>query len=155
MRFDIYISTNDNIVGTLFGSNSNWPSTTTHNTSLIPNVVNYIYVVGRDAGSIEMFIGQFTLSDTNFHYYGLNGVGPWGFFPSISASAHPIWHQIHNTGGDDTVYFSASITPVVPISEPSTILHIWHCYRGGSGHRLPLPEGHVAGIVDRKKFYKK
>jgi MSHA biogenesis protein MshQ len=111
-EFDIYISTNDNIQGTFFGSNNNWPTVTTHNTSLTPNVVNYIHVVGRDAGGIEMFLGQFTLSDTNFqfsngtqtlltnatnwqvsntgfgsgyvtpHDYGLNGVGPWGFFSS-------------------------------------------------------------------------
>lgn len=149
--FNLYISTDDTQLGTLVGNNSWWPDTKTYSFDLTPNTNNYIHIVGNDIwGVIASFIGDFTLSDTDFEFangtqklltnttdwdvytnafgngaatltsQGVNGVAPWGFQSMIDPQAQWIWTE----GGYDFAprYFSAAITSNVPVPEPATML---------------------------------
>ncbi len=119
--YTVYISTNDSVAGTAFGSNGSWPTVSTHSTTLTNGVTNYLHVFAQDAGSPEMFIGDFSLSDSNFSFVnatqslltnttdwsgnatgfgspytalsdlGPDGTSPWGFMSGINDSARYIW----------------------------------------------------------------
>lgn len=121
--FVVYISTDDSIAGTAFGSNSSWPSVTTHSTALTSGVTNYLHVFARDSGGPQMFIGQFSLSDSMFAFangtqslltnttdwsgnttgfgqpytalqdLGPDGTSPWGNRAGIDDAARYIWTQ--------------------------------------------------------------
>jgi len=147
-----YISTSDATLGTLVGSGPNsWFTTYTFTAALTPGVTNYLHIVASDVfGLPSMFVGDFTLSDTGFHFSngtqflitdtthwgasvtgfggaystpldeGVNGTSPWGLRPGINASARLIW--LDPVGGA-TRYFSTTITPnVAGVPEPSSVL---------------------------------
>jgi len=137
--FDLYISTDDTVQGTLVGSGNNWPTTYQFSQALTPGVTNYIHVAGVDAGDPAMFIGEFTLDGFDFEFangtqtlltnttdwtasevgfggatvtvvsQGTNGVGPWGTYPLIDSAAETIWSTNLSV---DNVFFSAVINPV-------------------------------------------
>lgn len=120
-QYTVYISTNDSIAGTAFGSNSNWPTAATHTTALTNGVTNYLHIFAEDVGSPEMFIGQFSLDDAQFAFVngaqslltntsdwsgsktgfgvgygplvdlGPDGTSPWGNFAAINDNARFIW----------------------------------------------------------------
>ncbi len=67
--YEIFISTNDNVVGTSFGSGVNWPTTFTDvSPSLTTGITNYLHIRAYDIGGIAMFIGEFLLSDADFAF---------------------------------------------------------------------------------------
>jgi len=67
-EFNMYISTSPTVQGTLFGSGGDWGTTFTGSTALTPGVVNYLQVYGINWGGPASFIGDFTLSDSNFKF---------------------------------------------------------------------------------------
>ncbi len=67
--YEIFISTNDSLAGTSFGSGENWPTTFTDvSANLTAGVTNYLHVRAYDVGGIAMFIGEFFLSDAGFAF---------------------------------------------------------------------------------------
>lgn len=118
--FNLYISTNDATLGTLFGSGNSWPTSYTSSVALTANTTNYIHLVATNQGGPGGFLGMFTLSDTAFQFEnatqtlltnptnwmqnttgfgnaynaavgeGNNGVGPWGMRGGYGANA-PTW----------------------------------------------------------------
>ena len=144
--FSVYLSTSDDVLGTLVASGNAWPTTYNFQVDLAPGVINYVHVVTTDYGAPAAFLGDFSLSNTAFHFTngtqslltapgtfqlsttgfgsgytvptssGTNGVGPWGFMAAVNASAQ--WLAFP---GGSTAYFSAAITPVVVVPEPLTV----------------------------------
>lgn len=144
-EFDVYISTNDSVAGTLFGSGTSWPTTYTSTTTLNPGQDYYLHVFARDLGSPAGFLGQFSLSTTDHSFVnssqymltqpstfqvsstafggpyvtpsdlGANGVSPWGNITGVDSNARWIWYPQTNTGRH---YFSTKITAAVP--EPAS-----------------------------------
>lgn len=143
--FTACISTDDSVQGTWVGSGDNWGATYTFTAGLTPGVVNYLHIVASDSGVIAGFIGDFSLSGSDFLFangqstlvtssadwkvsaigfgsnysipdeIGANGVSPWGYRQGISSSAKWLWT---NMGNDthSTRYFS---TPIIFVPEPS------------------------------------
>lgn len=66
--FNLYVSTNDSVLGTLVGSGNNWMYTYSLDAVLTAGVVNYIHLVAINQGAPGGFLGKFTLSDTSFHF---------------------------------------------------------------------------------------
>ncbi|NVK03174.1 MAG: cadherin-like domain-containing protein [Flavobacteriia bacterium] len=61
--FEIYVSTDDNVQGTLYGSGSNWAQTYNMATAqLNPAQKYYIHVKATDVGGPEFFAGKFQLT---------------------------------------------------------------------------------------------
>lgn len=119
--YTVYISTDDSIDGSAFGSNSHWPTDSTHSTTLSAGVTHYLHVFAQDTGGPQMFIGEFSLSDSLYAFangtqslltnttdwqgnatgfgnadtgitdLGGDGTGPWGWRPSIDDAARYIW----------------------------------------------------------------
>lgn len=149
--YSLYLSTANNIQGTLIGSANDWQTTQTFNTTLLANQTYFIHVLAYDQGLPEAFLGDFSLSDSSFKFanntqslltnatdwssslVGFGGTltttkdigpastGPWGVRPNISTSAEWIWADSNAT----PVYFSALITPTNPnnpVPEPSTFI---------------------------------
>jgi hypothetical protein len=118
--FNVYVSTNDSVLGTLVMSGDSWPTTYTGNTALTDGVTNYIHVVATNQGGPGGFLGMFTLSDAGFHFdngtqtlltnntdwslnltgygnpyasavgEGSNGAGPWGMRDGYNGQS-PTW----------------------------------------------------------------
>jgi hypothetical protein len=118
--FKMYISTNDAVLGTLFSSGINWPTSYTSSVALTANTTNYIHMVATNQGGPGGFLGMFNLSDTAFQFNnatqtlltnstdwmqnnsgfgnayasavgeGNNGVSPWGTRSGYGANA-PTW----------------------------------------------------------------
>lgn len=66
--YDIYVSTDDTVTGTSFGSGAIWPVTFVDSTLLTDGVTNYIHILARDLGGPAMMLGEFTLDDTDFQF---------------------------------------------------------------------------------------
>src|SRR5438128_1135882 len=143
--FDLYVSTNDSVSGTLVTSGGNWGTTYTGGAILTRGVVNYVHVRAVGEGVIEAFIGEFDLHNSGFEFGngtqtllttptnwlvsptgfgsnygttfsdGFNGVGPWGFRTGISPDAQ--WLDFPS---GSVAYFSAPITPV-PVGPPQLL----------------------------------
>jgi hypothetical protein len=148
--FYMYLSNSLTDQGTLIGSGYNWGATYSGSATLLStDKTQYLQVYGVDWGAPASFIGDFTLSDSNFKFtngtqnilsntsdwfvsatgygagpnvatgHGNNGVGPWGLHSDISAGAQWIWTD--NPGG--VAYISTPIfTTVTPVPLPSAIL---------------------------------
>jgi hypothetical protein len=140
--FTAYISTSDTVAGTSVAVGTSWPQTITFSANLTPGVTNYLHVMATDGSPPNGFLGSFSLSGTGFYFAdgtqslntapstflmsttafgsnyvtptsaGFNGVGPWGYFSGMSASA-----QWLSFPASSTVYFSAAISAV---PEPGT-----------------------------------
>jgi hypothetical protein len=136
--FELYVSTNDNVLGTLVTSGGDWSTTYTGGAILTTGVVNYIHVRAVGQGGTDAFIGEFNLLNTNFVFAngtstlltsptnwqvslmgfgsnyeppssdGFNGVGTWGYRTGISSDAQ--WLDFPS---GSVAYFSASIAPGV------------------------------------------
>jgi hypothetical protein len=67
--FSAYISTDDSTLGTLIGSGTPWFTTfPLIPTALAPGVTHYLHIIATDNGGPEMFVGDFSLSDTTFQF---------------------------------------------------------------------------------------
>lgn len=74
-NFDLYISTDDNQLGTYIGSGTGtyeppgWRQAYTFTHDLTPGVINYIHVVGWGIyGTRAAFLGEFALSNSDFFF---------------------------------------------------------------------------------------
>lgn len=140
--FSLYLSTDENVLGTFVGSGSNWAVTYRMNgIELVPGVDNFVHIVASDWGVVAGFIGDFTLSDDEFqfangsrylttdaenwdvyldHFGGTLGVlteiGPNGTMPwGVRPNIDPAAQWIWTNEGTDTYttrYFSTEISPV-------------------------------------------
>lgn len=141
-EYTVYISTDPTTAGTAFGSNSSWPTLSTHSTMLTDGVTNYLHVFGTDSGGPEMFIGQFSLDDTDFAFangtqslltntsdwtgnnsgfgaspaaladLGPDGTSPWGFFGGIDDAARFIWTEAASDCGTNGNDCAYFATPI-------------------------------------------
>jgi len=139
--FSLYLSTDENALGTFVGSGSNWTVTYRMNgIELAPNADNFIHIVASDWGVVAGFIGDFTLSDDEFqfangsrylttnaedwtvHLDGFGGtlgvlteIGPNGTMPwGVRPNIDSSAQWLWTNDGLDaytTRYFSAEITP--------------------------------------------
>lgn len=67
--FTAYISTDDAVLGTTIATGADWTKAVSFGgVGLTPGLTHYLHVVGTNAGDVQMFIGKFTLSDTNFQF---------------------------------------------------------------------------------------
>jgi hypothetical protein len=71
--FEIYVSTDDSVPGTLLGGGSTvsrgWENSYAFTAALTPGVTNYVHVKGWDLnGLIAGFVGEFLLSDASFKF---------------------------------------------------------------------------------------
>jgi hypothetical protein len=139
-HYEYYISTDDATLGTRVGESPfGWWNVATFKTTLVPGVPQYLHIIARDEGPPTMFIGDFTLSNSNFEFangtqllftnagnwgvslsgfgggysspedLGPNGTVPWGVL-DVSPAARYIWAQSPNFY--DQHYFSAAILAV-------------------------------------------
>ena len=150
--FTAYLSTSDSVLGTQIDTGNDW--TTTYSFSgqgLSGGVTNYLHVIAGNGGGPEMYVGDFTLSDTGFHF--ANGTqhiatdttnwrasgaaaswfaptgtpqsfdpSTWGTRPNIDAGALFIWSN--PTGVNDEAFFSTTITAAAVthgVPEPGTL----------------------------------
>lgn len=143
--FELYISSNESVLGTLYLSGNSWPTTYTIDTIPVTGSLAYLQVVATDQGAPAAFLGEFTLSDEEYRFSngtqhlltntadwtvrqgsfgdagqspvsrGVNGASPWGT-RSVSSSAEWIWSS--DLCGSCTRYFSTPIMQAVP--EPAT-----------------------------------
>ncbi|KAB2814873.1 T9SS type A sorting domain-containing protein [Phaeocystidibacter luteus] len=140
--FEWYISTDDNVQGTLVGTGSNWTVVYNYMENLPAGQTYYIHVKATDVGGPEFFCGKFNLTGgfvfangtqslntnaaewkvsttgwnnyTTPYFVGNVGFQPWGFTISSLSPAQLIWEGNWNTVGGETRYFSAPIYPVIP-----------------------------------------
>lgn len=141
--FEVFISTDDSVEGTLISSGTNWPTAYTLATTLSAGQEYYLHVKALDAGGAAGFIGSFELTGTDHTFsnglatlntnttdwivsktgwgdyvpassFGVNGVSPWGNRPAIDSNAQWIWSSDNNA--DNFNYFSIKI--LVPITAP-------------------------------------
>jgi hypothetical protein len=139
--YEYYISTDDAKVGAFIADSPfGWWNVATFTTQLVPGVPQYLHIIARDEGPPAMFIGDFTLSDSNFEFangtqllltnagnwgvkqsgfgggysspedLGPNGTAPWGVV-DVNLDARYIWGPAPNFW--DERYFSAAILPVL------------------------------------------
>jgi len=78
----LYLSTDDMVPGTLIGSDADWTTTESWSVPLTSGQDYYLHIEAIDVGVISGFLGDFTLSDTNFSFanggqYLLTGVADW------------------------------------------------------------------------------
>jgi hypothetical protein len=149
-NFTVYLSTSDNLTGTLVSltsGGSGWGDPGNFTTALTPNVVNYLHVVATDSGSPQGFIGSFSLSDTGFSFVNgsqllltapsefqmsVTGFGSGYVIPaSLGLNGVSPWGtfaainasaQWLDFPGGGTAYFSAQITPVPEPASVATVL---------------------------------
>jgi hypothetical protein len=144
--YAVYISTADNVQGTLFGSANDWYTTFTNSTSLTAGTDYYLHVFAYDQGGIAGLLGDFTLTGGGYKFgnglttmttnttnwmgnntgfgnaygavvgLGTDGVSPWGNRPNIVDTATWIWAGDANN--NDVAYFTTKISAV---PEPTTV----------------------------------
>jgi VCBS repeat-containing protein len=67
--FELYLSTDDSVLGTLLATGNNWPVPVTLSpASLTSGVTNYLHVVAHNAGGPGGFLGDFHLSNAGFTF---------------------------------------------------------------------------------------
>lgn len=144
--YRVYISTSNNVQGTLFGSGADWMTTFTNSTSLVARTDYFLHVYAHDTGGVAGFLGDFSLTGGGHKFsngrnnlttnttdwmgnttgfastygavggHGRDGVSPWGYRPGIADSATWIWVGDRETVND--AYFTTKITAV---PEPTTV----------------------------------
>ena len=149
-NYSIYISTSDNVQGTLFGTGNNWTYTYVDSTVLAAGTDYYLHIHAQDEGWIAGLLGQFDLTggghqfsngqvtmttnttdwmgnNTGFNgsYGGLGNLGPNGGWPwynqgAIDASATWIWAG--DAYNNDDAYFTTKISATsAAVPEPGSI----------------------------------
>nr|WP_198979962.1 PEP-CTERM sorting domain-containing protein [Herbaspirillum sp. ASV7] len=63
--FQVYVSTNNNTLGTLVGSANDWTTTYQFNTLLTAGVTNFLHIIVANQGGPGGLLGAFVLSDAN------------------------------------------------------------------------------------------
>ncbi|MES2316974.1 MAG: PEP-CTERM sorting domain-containing protein [Pseudomonadota bacterium] len=144
--YSVYISTSNNVQGTLFGSGADWTTTFTNSTNLIAGTTYFLHLYAHDQGGIAGFLGDFSLTGGGHQFangltsmttnttnwmgnttgfgspygavgsLGVDGVSPWGNRPNIADSATWIW--VGNADTNNDAYFTTTITAV---PEPTTV----------------------------------
>lgn len=144
--YSIYVSTADNVQGTLFGSANNWYATYTDTTVLAAGQSYFLHIYAYDQGGIAGLLGDFSLTGGGHKFangqtsmttnttnwmgnntgfgsaygavgsLGNDGVSPWGNRPGIVDSATWIWAG--NAYNNNEAYFTTRITAV---PEPTTV----------------------------------
>ena len=146
--YSMYISTSDNVQGTLFGSGNNWYNTFTNTTTLAAGTDYFLHIFAYDQGGIAGFLGQFNLSGSDHTFsnsltslatnttnwtgnnsgwgssgslvdLGVNGSGVWGSAYTSAVSTSARWIWAGNADSNNTAYFSTKISAKVP--EPSSV----------------------------------
>jgi len=102
--FNAYLSTNDNVLGTFIAEGSPWFAPHSFSgAALVPGVTNYLHVVVDNTfGGQNMFIGQFSLSDSGFQF--ANGT------QSLLTNTTSNWRT--SAGGSASLWAAPSGTPV-------------------------------------------
>jgi hypothetical protein len=67
-NFTAYLSTDDSVLGTAIASGTSWPTTVSFTNALTSGVTNYLHIVAGNTGGPDMFIGDFSLSDSLFKF---------------------------------------------------------------------------------------
>jgi hypothetical protein len=118
--FFAFVSTNPAVLGTPVANSGGgtWTSTFNFSTSLAPGQIYYLQIEAINEGSSGMFVGDFTLSNTDFEFsngsqYLLTDTTHWSgvFNNTNSAFAPQPWVQ--PTGG--VQYYDATATCRRPI----------------------------------------
>jgi hypothetical protein len=110
--FFAYVSTDNSVLGTLVASGNSWPTTFTISAAaLTPGVTNYLQIEVINYGAQGGFIGDFTLSDTGFHFANgtqslLTETTDWAGIYNSSNSSVVAQPWVQPTGG--TVSFGAN-----------------------------------------------
>ena len=141
--FEVYISTDDSVQGTLLTSGTDWPTTYNLAASLTAGQTYYLHIKATDTGGVAGFLGDFNITDSNHTFsnglttlntnttdwtvsttgwnnyqpassYGTNGVSPWGTIAAVDNNAQWIWSS--DNDADNITYFSTIISP--PITTP-------------------------------------
>ena len=66
--FTLYISTDDNVLGTFVGTGNNWQQNYQFTAAVTPGVTNFIHVVAVDGGYVAGFAGVFNIVSGNFRF---------------------------------------------------------------------------------------
>jgi MSHA biogenesis protein MshQ len=163
-EFQVYVSTDDSVQGTFFGSGNSWPTTYSQNTTLTAGVDYYLHVLGYNAGGPAGFLGEFDLSGTDHTFannttslltnttnwngnntswgsanttltdLGANGVSPWGLHSDVASTANWIWAGDQDIKGN--AYFSTKISAVVPTAVPEPFTMIGTLVGGSAALRM-------------------
>lgn len=148
--YQVYISTDNAVAGTLFGAGNDWGTTLFASTALDDGTDYYLHILAYDQGGIAAVLGEFNLTaghhfedntstlltNTNWwsgnttgfgNGYGMltdvggNGSSPWGYRPGISPDARWIWAG--DAWNNDVSYLSARIiADQTDLPEPATIV---------------------------------
>lgn len=147
--FDVYVSTDDSELGVFVGSGSDFWQIYDFHANLVPDVLNYIHIVGIDYGWVAGCAGVFELSGGRFSfengsqqldtaqldYWLVSRTGFGQGYEVPTRATDGVWHQFLNdfaiwtNNGHDTNttrYFSAMIVPVTALRvlnhEPSDVI---------------------------------
>ena len=142
----MYLSSADNVAGTMIDSGNNWMSTYQDSNALVAGNSYFLHIYAYDQGGIAGLLGDFnitggghvfsnglttlTTNTTNWtgnntgfngsygavNSLGIDGVGPWGNRPNIADSATWIWAG--DAHNNDAAYFTTKITAV---PEPTSL----------------------------------
>lgn len=145
-EFFAFLSTDDNVQGTLIGSGNDWTAVSSFSAALTPGVTNYLHIVALNFGGPAGFLGQVALSDSGFAFpngsqsfltqttgwkgsvtgfgtnyvtpdsYGANGVAPWGN-QNPEISSTAQWIWAGSADGVTTAYFSLAIIPTTSVPD--------------------------------------
>ncbi len=101
--FFAYVSASDSIVGSLVAQGNNWGNTFTFsNFALTPGQTYYLHIEAINYGGPGAFIGQFTLSDTGFHFSN-------GSQTLLTDTTH--WTEIYNDSNNNPNNQQPWVTP--------------------------------------------
>lgn len=144
----IYLSTDDNVQGTLLSANANWGATDTFSSALTAGTDYFLHIKATNYGGPAAILGSFNLDPSEHVFsnglanivtntssdwgvsstgwgsygaatsYGTNGVSPWGFQSGVAANAQWIWTTPYRNG--DVRYFTVAIN-AVDVPEPSSV----------------------------------
>jgi hypothetical protein len=142
--FYMYLSTDPNVQGTQIAYHNDWFTAYSDTVTLNPGT-QYLHVFGFDQGGPAGFIGDFSLSDTNFYfangtqslltnttdwvvsatgfgpptvvptYFGLNNGGNGTWSIVSGIVTNASWIWTADNNGNDSAYFS---TPIYSTSVP-------------------------------------
>ncbi len=148
--YQVYLSTDDNVTGVLFGSGEDWYTTFQNSTNLNSGTNYYLHVYGYDMGGIAGFLGNFSLSGsdhvfsnqttfletntTNWkgnttgfgqpYLSSLTDLGQNGDYPwydIADVSYSARWIWAGDAYDNDVAYFSTKISAVSQVPEPESI----------------------------------
>ncbi|HVT51541.1 MAG TPA: VPLPA-CTERM sorting domain-containing protein [Dongiaceae bacterium] len=117
--FTAYISTNDNTLGTLVSSGTDWQNPSSLSTLLSSGTTYYLHIVATNAGGPDAFLGQFHLDDA-LHAFAN---GTQDLFTNVAD-----WAASAVASGDP---WSAPTAPVQSFGQNGDGSTIWSTTHGG------------------------